>query len=180
MKLNKIKEYLKVILFTFLFTFLLTFQTAIEYIDEKKEVDIVYASFVEKEKECLVEALWYEARGEGEKGLRSVLSVLHNRKNSKYYPDTYCKVVDQPMQFSYRNNYPSGYRLNSFKATYNRSEHLTYTKILKLAEKASKGLFKPNLKPSVMWYHSKAVKPYWTKGMKVVAKIEGHIFYKKV
>ena len=44
---------------------------------------------------CLVEAVYFEARGEPLEGKLAVLAIIINRKLSgiKKYPDTYCGVV---------------------------------------------------------------------------------------
>lgn len=52
---------------------------------------------------CLTEAVYFEARGEALQGLYGVALVIKNRKESVKWPDTYCGVVQQPYQFSYRN-----------------------------------------------------------------------------
>lgn len=54
-----------------------------------------------QEVHCLVEALWFESRGEPIEGIVGVANVIHNRKLSPKFPNTYCKVVNQPIQFSY-------------------------------------------------------------------------------
>lgn len=44
---------------------------------------------------CLSDAIYYEARGENEKGQAGVGYVVMNRVHSKKWPDTVCKVVYQ-------------------------------------------------------------------------------------
>ena len=53
------------------------------------------------ERYCLTQAIYYEARGEGERGQLAVADVILQRKNSKYHPNTICGVVYQPYQFSF-------------------------------------------------------------------------------
>lgn len=52
----------------------------------------------------LTEAIYFEARGESKEGQFAVASVILNRKNSKYFPNTIKEVVNQPYQFSYTLN----------------------------------------------------------------------------
>lgn len=52
---------------------------------------------------CISEAVYFEARGESLEGMYGVALVIKNRKESGRYPTTYCGVVEQPYQFSYRN-----------------------------------------------------------------------------
>ena len=53
------------------------------------------AKFNVQEHRCLSEALYYEARSEGNSGLQAVAEVVQNRVRSKHYPDTICGVVYQ-------------------------------------------------------------------------------------
>lgn len=49
--------------------------------------------------------LFFEARGESPLGQRWVLDVVRNRVENKYYPDSFCSVIMQPMQFSWYNDH---------------------------------------------------------------------------
>lgn len=51
------------------------------------------------EKEILARNAYYEARGEGETGMRLVAEVTVNRVKAEEFPDTICDVVNQPGQF---------------------------------------------------------------------------------
>ena len=53
---------------------------------------------------CLSEAIYFEARGEDMIGKALVGLVIKNRVEDDRYPDTYCEVVNQRLQFSYRND----------------------------------------------------------------------------
>lgn len=130
----------------------------------------------QEEKKCIAEALWYEARGEGLEGMKHVLSVIHNRKESKQYPSTYCKVIKQYKQFSYRNNFPKEKVLDIARKPVGASEEQVKGLVLELAENASKGLFKPLLKPSVMHYHTNDVRPYWKAAFRVEVQHGKHVF----
>jgi spore germination cell wall hydrolase CwlJ-like protein len=133
----------------------------------------------QEEKKCIAEALWYEARGEGLQGMKYVLSVIHNRKESKTYPSTYCKVIKQYKQFSYRNNFQKEKVMDIARKPVGASEEEVKGWVLSLAENASKGLFKPLLKPSVMHYHTTDVSPYWKVAYKVEVQHGKHVFLAK-
>lgn len=133
----------------------------------------------QEEKKCIAEALWYEARGEGLEGMKHVLSVIHNRKESKQYPGTYCKVIKQYKQFSYRNNFPKEKVLDIARKPVGASEEQAKGLVLELAENASKGLFKPLLKPSVLHYHTSDVKPYWKAAFRTEVQHGKHVFLVK-
>lgn len=53
------------------------------------------------ETECLALALYHEARGEGERGIKAVAFVIYNRVKSELFPGSYCSVVLQNKQFSF-------------------------------------------------------------------------------
>lgn len=50
--------------------------------------------------ECLASAIYHEARGESKSGQLAVGQVVLNRTKSDEFPDTVCKVVFQPHQFT--------------------------------------------------------------------------------
>jgi spore germination cell wall hydrolase CwlJ-like protein len=50
---------------------------------------------------CLAKNLYFEARGENEAGQFAVGFVTMNRVRNKRWPDSVCKVVYQPGQFSW-------------------------------------------------------------------------------
>lgn len=150
-----------------------------EYLIDGKQVhEQLQIEKREKEAECIRQALWYEARGETKDGMLAVASVIYNRKNSQQYPDTYCEVIHQPKQFSYvheRSN--QGLSLSiSPKST---EEEKIYEEIDSIAKNIVKDEFEPTLPKGTMWYHATYVKPRWSKVKERVAKIKGHIFYKR-
>lgn len=131
----------------------------------------------EKDKACIVEALWYEARGEGKTGMQAVLTVIKNRKEHPAFPSTYCGVIQQHKQFSYRNHLSPGKML---KTSYKQHEEETLGIAQDLAEQAVYGTFKPVLGPSVIFYHTLKVNPRWSKKMQKVATIGNHAFFAKI
>jgi len=55
---------------------------------------------------CLARTVYFEARGDGARGMEAVAAVVMNRVHSSEFPDTVCAVVEQggetpPCQFSY-------------------------------------------------------------------------------
>ena len=112
-----------------------------------------------KETQCISEVLWFESRSEGKDGIRAVLSVIHNRKISKKYPDSYCSVVQQRFQFSYRNHLKKG-QFMLIKTPLNALERKVATDVSTLAFNAATGRLKPSLPPFVIYYHSASMKVY--------------------
>lgn len=145
------------------------------------ETELIPVNYVrdrqqEKEKQCIVEALHQEARGEAKEGLEAVLSVIYNRKHHRAFPSTFCKVIDQPKQFSYKNHLAQGQRI---KVEFKPTEKEVQKEIQELAEKAVTGRFKPVFDKSVLWYHTKKVKPKWSRKMQKVAVVGNHKFFEE-
>ena len=132
---------------------------------------------VQHEQQCITEALYYEARGEGEIGMRYVLSVIHNRKNSIGFPNSYCKVIHQRKQFSYRNSVNPG--LHVAVSPQKLHDQQSYTLASTIAEEAAYGRFKPLLDADVLYYHTPSVNPKWARAMQKIKSIAGHHFLAK-
>lgn len=130
-------------------------------------------SFETREKRCLAEAIYYEARGESYQGQRAVAEVVLNRTRSSHYPSTVCGVVYQGSkrgtgcQFSFTcdgslNHKPKGapwreanaiaadMTANGWDALTNRATH----------------------------YHTVAVDPAWGARLVETTRIGAHIFYR--
>lgn len=132
----------------------------------------------EKEKQCLTTALYHEARGEGEFGMKAVANVIHNRYLHPDYPDTYCGVINQRKQFSYTlEGKPQGEHLKAHIAYKPEQARVAYQTAEKIADDVVEGRFQKFLPSNVLWYTTMKVKNYWTKTKKVVAQIGNHKFY---
>ncbi len=127
------------------------------------------------EKECYLEAIWYESRNQSYQGMHKVAEVIYNRTQSGIYPDTACKVIKQDKQFSYKANIP----LEGSRIVPKPSEYEAYTQALAIAENASKGRLEPSMPTDTLWYARFTVKNYWTKTMQKVQQYKEHVFYRK-
>lgn len=117
----------------------------------------------------LAQALVYEARGEGEIGMRAVAFVILGRAKDKGWPSTINGVIEQKKQFSYLQDMH-----NQVKPT-KEDFDLAY----KVAYDAYFGISKTPV-PGARWYHSTGIKPpKWTKKLEVVETIGNHVFYKE-
>ena len=112
----------------------------------------------------LAEAVVYEARGESRKGKLGVAWVVANR--AKKDNTTIRAVIMKPGQFSYR-----------------KDKHLQETPLAEdwkeaydVAIDVLAGKSKSPVGDST-FYHSKKVRPWWVKQMKLVAVIDNHKFY---
>lgn len=131
------------------------------------------AEFEAQEKQCLAEAVYFEARSEPYVGQKAVAEVVLNRVAHKAYPGTICGVVYQGServtgcQFSFTCDgsmevIPSG---------------KSWERSVDIAEHAILGFAKP-LTGRATHYHTTAVNPVWSSSLKQTRQIGTHIFYK--
>lgn len=121
------------------------------------------------ERFCLTQALYYEARGEGEMGQLAVADVILQRRNSKYHPNTICGVVYEPYQFSFVHD---GSMLKEIDVD-------AWNKADDLSGRALRGETPTGLTGRALFYHAKSVRPMWADAMVKTAEIGNHIFYRR-
>lgn len=121
--------------------------------------------------ECLARNMYFEARGEGSKGMIAVGYVTINRTHTAGFPDTICGVVHQGSprhcQFSW---YCDG-------RTDRIASPVQYEQALSLA-KAVLARTVPNPVGRSVFFHNGRVKPGW-RGVVFQCRIGGHRFYRK-
>lgn len=129
-----------------------------------------------KEFNCLVEVLTFESLNQPIKGQKAVLDVIHNRKNSKGFPNTYCDVVHQKYAFSYRNSLKPGVPYTySFK---NPIDIKATKRIENLVDFFLNGEYNPVLGPNVLWYAKVNLQTKWMSKMDIEVIIKDHKFLK--
>lgn len=131
----------------------------------------------EAEKNCLKNALYYEARSEGKLGILAVASVIENRKNSAVYPNEYCGVINQHKQFSY--TLLKKPNVEAIEGRLKASDRVAYLQVSEVADKMLEGRFESVLPPNVLHYATTKISNAWTKTKKVYATIGNHRFYKE-
>ena len=122
------------------------------------------------ERYCLTQALYYEARGEGEMGQLAVADVILQRQRSKYHPNTICGVVYQPYQFSFVSD---GSMLREIDIE-------AWNKADDLSGRIFNGKVSTGLTGRALFYHAKHVRPDWANAMIKTTEIGNHIFYRQV
>lgn len=132
-----------------------------------------YSEKDKQEKQCIVEVLWFETRGESLQGIKDVLSVVYNRTKHEKFPSTFCGVVHAKKQFSYRNAYKQGTKV---RIQVKHVEQQVKHQIDMLADAVIMGKFKPTLPANVLYYHTTKVKPSWAKVKPVVLVRDNHVF----
>lgn len=107
---------------------------------------------------CVAETIYYEARGEGETGMRAVAHVIYNRaKKSGQRP---CTVVNKPNQFATR------------KGRKIRNKRL-WDKALIIARNPGR-----DITNGATYFHNYSVRPGWSYHKKITYRWKNHIFYK--
>ena len=135
-----------------------------------------YKQSEQSDKECLKEALWYEARGTSKKELEMVSDVIINR--AKANSSSICKEIKKDMQFSYRNSRSS---ISEPRAS-NKIEEKALDEIQKVVNTRiiGQGIYKSSLPIEVQYYARKDIKNYWTKkkkSFKIASNDLKHKFY---
>lgn len=144
-----------------------------EWFDRQKS----QAARIQQDFLCMREVLWYESRSDNEAGKRAVASVVLNRVESKRFPDGICAVVQQRMQFSYRNALKNRKQILEPKPKV--AELQKYELVQQIAWEVASGNFKRTLPKDVLWYHVHRVNPIWNSKMKrVTVAGSKHIFLK--
>ena len=120
------------------------------------------------------EALYFEARGETVKGQFAVAEVILNRVASPSFPDSICRVVNQGTgrKFACQFTYTCDGRAEIIH------EPKAYDMVGKVAKMMIDGMPR-TLTKGATFYHTKAVRPRWSRVFQRTATIGFHHFYKK-
>jgi spore germination cell wall hydrolase CwlJ-like protein len=125
--------------------------------------------------QCLAEAMYYEARGEGVRGEKAIADVVFNRMHSGLYPRSICGVVHEGAgieggcQFSFTCN-------GEMLATKTRHD---WVRARVLAAAIISGVIKLDDETGgAISYHANYVDPDWSNMVRTV-QIGNHIFYRR-
>jgi len=120
---------------------------------------------------CMARTLYYEARGQGRRGLEAVAHVVLNRVAHRQFPRTICGVVTEggkrgPCQFSWycdgRSDRPRDMR--------------EYARVFAIAWEVLAGLTKDPTGGANM-FHNTRVRPRWARVAEARGRIGAHLFY---
>lgn len=115
---------------------------------------------------CLAMNIYFEARNQPLDGQLMVAEVTINRTHDSRFPDTICEVVWEDKAFSWTHDGKSDTPKD--KASFFESIKLSY-EILN-----DESIL---LGTTATHYHTVDVKPYWASSLKLLGKVEDHIFY---
>ena len=123
--------------------------------------------------DCLTQAAYYEARGEGRDGMRAVTQVVLNRVRHSAFPNSVCGVVFQGAgrrsgcQFSFTCDGSMRGRVN--RAAWNRAREVA-SSALSGAVYAGVG--------NATHFHTTGVSPGWRNSLIRVGQVGDHLFYR--
>ena len=126
-----------------------------------------------RELECLTQAVYFEARGEGQAGQAAVAQVVLNRVRNPNYPKSVCGVVFQGAahgegcQFSF-----------ACDGSMRRGrEYAAWTRAQEVAAKALSGSVMTAV-GAATHFHTTSVAPAWGPNLLRVAQVGLHVFYR--
>lgn len=117
--------------------------------------------------ECLTEAIYYEARGEGPTGQAAVAQVVLNRVRHPSFPKSVCAVVYQGCQFSFACD--GSTRRGKETGAWNRAR--------RIASQALAGAVVANV-GNATHFHTIHVAPQWGPNLLRVGQVGLHVFYR--
>ncbi len=127
-----------------------------------------------KHARCLANAIYFEARGEVERGQMAVAQVVLNRAFSGYYPGNVCDVV-----------YQNAHRHLACQFTFACDNHKDVVRDQKAWEVATRisddaldGKFWLPEVGKATHYHATYVNPWWVRTMTKHTKLGIHVFYR--
>jgi hypothetical protein len=129
-----------------------------------------------KEQTCLATAIYFEARGESERGQAAVAQVILNRVRSPAYPDTACGVVYQ--NAAKRNQCQFSFACDGIKDRIRKPS--VYERAKKIAMAVTSGEIFVSEVGSSTHYFANYVRPRWANSMVKMASIGDHEFFRTV
>jgi len=135
-----------------------------------EEVHVQRLDERQREINCLASNMFYEARGEPDKGKIAVGLVTINRVKSGGYPDSICGVVTQKKQFSW-------YRPGKIRSSGNSLFEEVRTIATQLYDEYYVANTYVDFVHGATHFHSTGVNPQWRK-KKLVRRIGSHLFFR--
>ena len=126
-----------------------------------------------RERRCLAEAVYFEARSEPEEGQAAVAQVVLNRATSGLYPSNICGVVYQNRHRYKACQFSFACEGKSLRVT----EQDSWTAAVRVANSVIDGKTYLADVGRATHYHANYVKPGWSRRLKRMDTIGHHIFY---
>ncbi|MEA2840399.1 MAG: hypothetical protein QOF41_1729 [Methylobacteriaceae bacterium] len=137
-----------------------------------------YASLIDqdkagREKKCLAEAIYFEARSEPEEGQAAVAQVVLNRVSSGLYPASVCGVVYQNRHRWHACQFSFACEGKSLRI----GDQESWATATRIADAVMDGKTYLADVGGSTHYHANYVRPRWAKRLKKMDVIGHHIFY---
>jgi hypothetical protein len=127
-----------------------------------------------RERRCLAEAVYFEARSEPQVGQAAVAQVVLNRVSSGLYPSSVCGVVYQN-RHRYRScQFSFACEGKSLRIT----ERESWATAMRIADEVMDGHTYLSDVGRSTHYHANYVRPRWARHLKRMERIGHHIFYR--
>lgn len=139
--------------------------------------DATATRMAKREMKCLALNVYFEARGESTAGQHAVAEVTLNRVASPRYPNTVCDVVYEENWDRLRKRYVSAFSWTEIEKRHQPGGR-AWQRAQRVAEESYRGQREPKLNGATL-YHSVHIRPSWSRGVKPVARIGRHVFYKE-
>ena len=126
--------------------------------------------YSDREVMCMAKALYFEAGGEKELGVRAVGFAIVNRSQHKQYPKTICGVVNQRSKYGCQFSWVCDRKSDS-PANAQLYAHMREVALLVLYQQVD------NPVGRAISFHNPTVRPSWARRMTYIRRIGGHFFY---
>jgi spore germination cell wall hydrolase CwlJ-like protein len=127
-----------------------------------------------KAEKCLADAIYFESRGEVERGQAAVAQVVINRVFSGYYPGDVCATVYQNAHRHLACQFTFACEGKSLIV----NDQPSWTRATRIARDMLDGKIWLNEVGKATHYHAYWVKPTWVREMRTLQKIGVHTFYR--
>lgn len=122
--------------------------------------------------QCLAHAIYFEARGESLSGQRAVAEVVLNRVDDPRFPATICGVVKERNAAGCQFSWTCDGRPDKVR----NAE--AYAEVAKVARAMLDGAPR-SLTDGATFFHTRAVRPSWSRRFERTASIGAHTFYRR-
>jgi spore germination cell wall hydrolase CwlJ-like protein len=127
-----------------------------------------------REKRCLAEAIYFEARGEPKEGQAAVAQIVLNRASSGLYPPTICGVVYQNRRHYNACQFSFACGGKALRIT----QPDAWREAQRIAAEVTNGSAYLSDIGSSTHFHANYVRPRWARRLEKMDVIGHHIFYK--
>ena len=137
------------------------------------------------DRKCLIENIYFEARGQGQAGWLAVAQVTQNRVDDRRFPNTVCEVVKQGL--TYASGDPIRNKCQFSWYCDGKSDKPKNTKVYNEISELVNYIYdvkgQPNhelldITDGATHYHADYVSPAWKKSKTKTTEIGDHIFYR--